>query len=141
MADTIPERPKKCPPSNRNAVRHDAGTLSAISPESCPPWAGTRTTSTSCNEVRRRAEPAGAIRLKVASGPGEPGRVHSVLLEHVRQVGKGTISNDAVGRVPKQRLQNLVDCAVVHLAAADQGQKGVRDDRSFMRVGCQVGMA
>src|SRR5690606_24675821 len=42
MADTIPKRPKKCPPSNRNAVRHDAGTLSAISPESCPPWAGTR---------------------------------------------------------------------------------------------------
>lgn len=42
MADSIPERPKNCPPSHRNAVRHDAGTLSAIKSESFPPWAGTR---------------------------------------------------------------------------------------------------
>lgn len=37
MADSIPDRPPKCPPSDRNAVRHDAATLSAIRPESCPP--------------------------------------------------------------------------------------------------------
>lgn len=43
MADSIPKRAKKCPPSNRNAVRHDAGTLSGIRSESCPPRAGIRT--------------------------------------------------------------------------------------------------
>lgn len=51
MADTIPERPQKCPPSDRNAVRHDAGTLSAIRPESCPPWTGTRNQANVVSEL------------------------------------------------------------------------------------------
>ncbi|HSN80777.1 MAG TPA: hypothetical protein VLR44_10400 [Rhodoferax sp.] len=32
-----------CPPSPWNGVRDDAGMLSAISMESCPPWRGIRT--------------------------------------------------------------------------------------------------
>jgi hypothetical protein len=44
MADSIPLHPPKCPPSHRNGVRHAAGMLSAITPESCPSWAGARTT-------------------------------------------------------------------------------------------------
>src|SRR5690606_5175002 len=43
MADSVPLRPPKCPPSGRNTVRHAAGMVSAIGPESCPSWAGTRT--------------------------------------------------------------------------------------------------
>jgi hypothetical protein len=44
MADSIPLKPTNCPPSHRNGVRHASGTLSAIAPESCPPWPGARNT-------------------------------------------------------------------------------------------------
>jgi hypothetical protein len=36
---------RKCPPSQRNTVRHHSGMLSAFRPESCPSWPGTRTSS------------------------------------------------------------------------------------------------
>jgi hypothetical protein len=35
-------RPPNCPSSDRNGVPHAAGTVSAITPESCPSWAGAR---------------------------------------------------------------------------------------------------
>jgi len=47
MPDTVPVGASKCPPSGRNAVRHAVGTVSAIGPESCPAWAGTRSYSAS----------------------------------------------------------------------------------------------
>src|SRR5690606_666278 len=42
MTDTVPLWSSKCPPCGRNAVRHAAGMVSAIRPEYCPSWAGTR---------------------------------------------------------------------------------------------------
>jgi len=42
MADTLPLQRRNCPPSGRNIVRYAIGTVSAIAPESCPSWAGTR---------------------------------------------------------------------------------------------------
>jgi hypothetical protein len=43
MPDSIPLQQRNRPPSQRNTVRHHSGMLSAISPESCPSWRGTRT--------------------------------------------------------------------------------------------------
>jgi hypothetical protein len=45
MPDSIPLLPRNRPPSHRNAVRHHSGMLSAIIPESCPSWPGTRNRS------------------------------------------------------------------------------------------------
>jgi hypothetical protein len=42
MPDSIPLQQRNRPPSQRNTVRHHSGMLSAISPESCPSWRGTR---------------------------------------------------------------------------------------------------
>jgi len=42
MADSIPLELPQWPSSGRNAVRHAVGTVSAITPESCPSWAGIR---------------------------------------------------------------------------------------------------
>lgn len=42
MPDTIPLEGQNCPAWRQNTVRHAAGMLSAIIPESCPSWAGTR---------------------------------------------------------------------------------------------------
>ena len=43
MPDSIPLEQRNRPPSHWNAVRHHSGMLSAIIPESCPSWRGTRT--------------------------------------------------------------------------------------------------
>ena len=45
MPDTIPLEGQNCPAWRRNTVRHASGMLSAIIPESCPSWAGTRNES------------------------------------------------------------------------------------------------
>ena len=42
MPDSIPLEQRNRPPSHWNAVRHHSGMLSAIIPESCPSWRGTR---------------------------------------------------------------------------------------------------
>lgn len=42
MPDTIPLKGQNCPAWRQNTVRHASGMLSAIIPESCPSWAGTR---------------------------------------------------------------------------------------------------
>jgi hypothetical protein len=47
MPDSIPLQQRNRPPSQRNTVRHHSGMLSAISPESCPSWRGTRSSAKS----------------------------------------------------------------------------------------------
>jgi hypothetical protein len=49
MPDRVPLERHNRPPSARNRVRHPAGILSAIGPECCPAWPGTR----SCDIGRR----------------------------------------------------------------------------------------
>jgi hypothetical protein len=53
MPDTIPLKGQNCPAWRRNTVRHASGVLSAIIPESCPSWAGTRNVPLSAVSVQR----------------------------------------------------------------------------------------
>src|SRR5271167_4890826 len=42
MPDSVPFEHQNRPASDRNAVRHVTGILSAMPPECCPSWSGTR---------------------------------------------------------------------------------------------------
>ncbi len=78
MVDSIPERPEKCPPSDRNAVRHDAGTLSGIKSESCPAWAGIRSHDPQTGLIAMPLPP-GTHRIDALWNHG-PDRTHGIAI-------------------------------------------------------------
>lgn len=70
MPDSIPLQQRNRPASHRNAVRHHSGILSAISPESCPSWRGTRTPDSPliCPRVSSQFDYEGEIAIIIGKG-------------------------------------------------------------------------
>lgn len=72
MADSIPLTPPNRSSSDRNSVRHASGRVSAITPESCPSWAGARTnpytiTARTNFDTVHRLTPAQIVEMRQAA--------------------------------------------------------------------------